>query len=270
MIKRITSSVITGIVIIIGITILVAIISQPFVAMFAIPRWERLGIFGSDGGLWFLTVFGGYIIAGGIGTFLAGFFLGIDNLDFNQQCTEAVISGLLIVLFGYIYLLVRLDIEIFLVLPVVSVLGAVGGCWVGRIYDEYHRRINIIAGLIFLTLVIIGISIVMPLKKLPFGCPPSCDGIDLSNQDLTQVEFPNTSLKGANFSGSDLWRADLSNSNLSDADLSNSDLSRVIFQGANLSGANLTNAITEETYFGGAIMPDGKIYPYESDTEEIN
>jgi len=260
MTKRITSSVTIGIAVIIGVTFLVAIISQPFVKMFEIPRWRLYSLFGQGGGIWLYVVFGSYIVTGGVGSFLAGFLLGRNNLEFNQQCTEAVISGLLIILFGYACTLIRLEIEMFLIMPTIGVCSAVGGCWIGRIYDKHYRRVQTAGGLILLVLAITGIGIVMPLVKLPLGCPPGCDGIDLAGQDLTRLEFQNASLKGANFSGANLSEANLSGADLRGADLSNSNLRHTDLRWANLSGVNFTNAITEETYFDGAIMPDGKIH----------
>lgn len=258
MAKRITSSVTIGIAVIIGVTFLVAIISQPFVKMFEIPRRSLYPLFGQGGVIGLNVVFGSYIVTGGVGSFLAGFLLGRNNLKFNQQCTEAVVSGLLIILFGYACTLIRF--EMFLIMPTIGVCSAVGGCWIGRIYDKHYRRVQAAGGLILLVLAITGIGIVMPLVKLPLGCPPGCDGIDLAGQDLTRLEFQNASLKGANFSGANLSEANLSGVDLRSADLSNSNLRHTDLRESNLSGVNFTNVITEETYFDGAIMPDGKIH----------
>lgn len=264
MLRRIIGFVTTGVIIIISVTTLMAIISILFVGMFELPRWERLELFGHGGVTWLITVIVSYVIAGWGGAFLAGFSSVRDDLSFDKQCTEAVISGLLISLFS-IWLLIKLEFELFLVIPAISVSLATGGCWVRRIYDKNHRRVQIIGGVLLLTITIISVGVIASFVKVPFGCPPSCDRLDLTGQDLRQLEFQDTSLKEANFSGANLYRANFWNSDLKGANLSDADLSYADFQDANLLGANLTNVITEGTNFNGAIMPDGEIYQNDTD-----
>ena len=68
--------------------------------------------------------------------------------------------------------------------------------------------------------------------RLPWGCPPECAGLN-----LTQANMNGEHLSGANLSG-----ADLSSAKLRQADLGGADL-----RGASLFSADLTEAAEEPT-----------------------
>ena len=88
-------------------------------------------------------------------------------------------------------------------------------------------------------------------------------GADFSNVDLSLENLSNLDLTGANFSGAKFFRAFLSRSiltgaNFAGADISTSNVYRANFTDADLTNANLSNANAEEAIFTGAKLSGAK------------
>lgn len=102
----------------------------------------------------------------------------------------------------------------------------------------------------------------------------SCEGIDLSGQNLEQASLQQAKLAGANLSAANLKYANLSGANLRDANLSGADLTQANIAMTDFSGADLTGARLQGSYQGttvfkdadlsGATWQDGKVCGAES------
>ncbi len=68
---------------------------------------------------------------------------------------------------------------------------------------------------------------------------PNLSGADLSNRDLSRVEFTGVDLMEANLSRTNLFDADLTNANLSGADIRQSSLVHTTLNGANMTGCKI-------------------------------
>lgn len=83
--------------------------------------------------------------------------------------------------------------------------------------------------------------------------------VDLSNKDLSGIDFSNALLEYANLSGANLSHANLTNAVLAHANLSNTNFTDAILVGANLGATNMTETIFIDADLTGAILGKASI-----------
>ena len=87
------------------------------------------------------------------------------------------------------------------------------------------------------------------LRKIDFG-----DGLDLSNLDLSHIDFTDVTGENINFSGSNLSESIFTGTRLEHSDFSNANLQKAILKSCDLRFSNFHNADCRGTHFECTIM----------------
>lgn len=89
--------------------------------------------------------------------------------------------------------------------------------------------------------------------------PLALPGVDLSSENLNNMQFYKANLENANFSGSTLrcanfYGANLRGANMQDCDLRDANLHHVDFTGANLTGTIFSEGALDKMSIVGAVL----------------
>ena len=99
--------------------------------------------------------------------------------------------------------------------------------------------IGLLAGLIIIIAGAVAFFLLLPDEKT---CPPDCQGVNFSNQDLSGGDFRRTDFTDANLSNANLTGAILTNSILVNTNLTSANLTGAILLDSNMTNTNLKNA----------------------------